>query len=212
MEKSMMNNSKEYYDKTEGSIPHKNIRYFVNKISSKPGNAIELGCGVGIDSIYLIKNDWNVLATDVEDTKERISGKLNKNELKRFRFKKQSFEEIELEKNDLILANNCLSFCDKNKFDELWRKIENSIVTGGYFVGNFFGVNDDFNINRSNITEKMKKRLKGKENMKFFTKEEVERLFEKFKIIEFKEIEKEGTTGMGTVKYWHIFWVIAKKV
>lgn len=39
----------------------------------KPKNAVDLGCGAGRDTIYLIKNGWNVLAIDRENTKEIIS-------------------------------------------------------------------------------------------------------------------------------------------
>ena len=35
--------------------------------------------------------------------------------------------------------------------------------------------------------------------------------FEDFKIINFKEIEKDGRPGLGKIKHWHIFLVIAKK-
>ena len=47
--------------------------------------------------------------------------------------------------------------------------------------------------------------------MVFLTKQQVLELFKEFEIISFKEIEKEGTTGLGKVKYWHIFDIIAKK-
>ena len=47
--------------------------------------------------------------------------------------------------------------------------------------------------------------------MTFLKKEQVIELFEYYKIIEFKEIEKDGITGMGKLKHWHIFNVIAEK-
>ena len=36
--------------------------------------------------------------------------------------------------------------------------------------------------------------------------------FKNFDIIEFKEIEKDAITGLGKMKHWHIFNVIAKKL
>ena len=47
--------------------------------------------------------------------------------------------------------------------------------------------------------------------MTFLTKEQVIELFKNFDIIEFKEIEKDAFTGLGKMKHWHIFDVIAKK-
>ena len=47
--------------------------------------------------------------------------------------------------------------------------------------------------------------------MTFLTKEECLNLFNEFEIISFKEIEKDGLTGLGKIKHWHIFDIIAKK-
>ena len=52
-----------------------------------------------------------------------------------------------------------------------------------------------------------------KEEMLFLSKEQVLELFKnKFDIIEFKEIEKDGKTGLEKIKHWHIYNVIAKKL
>lgn len=50
-----------------------------------------------------------------------------------------------------------------------------------------------------------------KNDMTFLSKEDVLRLFNDFEIISFKEIEKDMKTGLGKMKHWHIFDVIAKK-
>ena len=48
--------------------------------------------------------------------------------------------------------------------------------------------------------------------MVFLSKEQVLELFKNsFEIIEFNEVEKDGKTGLGKMKHWHIFDVIAKK-
>ena len=48
--------------------------------------------------------------------------------------------------------------------------------------------------------------------MTFLSREQVLSLFEKaFDIIVFKEFEKNGKTGLGKMKHWHIYNVIAKK-
>lgn len=49
--------------------------------------------------------------------------------------------------------------------------------------------------------------------MVFLSKEQVLELFKNtFEIIEFSEIEKDGKTGLGKMKHWHIYTVIAKKI
>lgn len=71
-------------------------------------------------------------------------------------------------------------------------------LMNGYFVGNFFGLNDSW--------------AKIKEQMVFLSKEQVLDLFkDSFEILEINEIEKDGKTGLGKIKHWHIFNVIAQK-
>ncbi len=190
-----MRSIEKYYDNTKNAEPNYIVKEFI-KLNVRPGNAVELGCGAGRDTVYLIKNGWNVLAIDKENVKSRIVEKLSKDELKKFKFSKQKFECIELEKNDLIVSNFSLSFCNKNDFEKLWNKIRNSILNDGYFVGNFFGNNDEW----KNI----------KEEMTFLTKRQTIQLFKDFEIIKFKEVEKDGLTGSGKIKHLHIFNVIAK--
>lgn len=191
-----MNGIEKYYNNTTNAHPNYIIKRFI-ELNTKPKNAIELGCGAGRDTVYLIKNGWNVLAIDKEDVESRIAEKLNNDELNKFRFSKQRFEDLKLEINHLLVANFSLPFCDKAEFKKLWKKIDESICKDGYFVGNFFGINDEWR--------------KTKDRMTFLTKEQVMGLFENYKILEFKEIEEDGHTGLGRMKHWHIFNVIAKK-
>lgn len=191
-----MKNIEKYYNNTKNAKPNYTVKKFI-ELNVKPGNAIELGCGAGRDTVYLIKNNWYVLAIDRENVKSRIAEKLSIEELKQFKFLKQEFECIELEKNNLVVANFSLPFCNKNNFKELWNKINKSIVNKGYFVGNFFGDNDEWK--------------STKDEMTFLTKDQTIQLFEDFEIVEFKEVEKDDVTGLGKMKHWHIFNVIAKK-
>ena len=192
-----MPNIEKYYNNTESTTPKANVKYFIEKIQQPPGKAIELGCGAGNETVYLIKNNWQVLAIDREDVEQRIEKRLNANERENFKFKKENFENIKLEKTNAIIANNSLPFCQKTKLQELWNKIKESILEGGYFVGNFFGINDSW------------KPLKTE--MVFLTKEQVINLFTDFEIIKFEEIEKDAVTGLGKMKHWHIFEITAKK-
>lgn len=191
-----MNNAFKYFDKTKNNMPRTNIRKFVD-MKIKPGICIDLGCGAGNDTIFLIKNGWKVIAIDKENTENIIRNNLNNEEQNSLEFEKQDFENITLKPCDLLVANLSLSFCNKKYFSELWNKIVNSISKDGYFVGNFFGINDTW-ANRPYMT--------------FLSKEDVLDLFLAFEIIDFKEIERNGKTALGKTKHWHIFNVIAKKI
>jgi methyltransferase type 12 len=196
LRKKTNKNIEKYYDNTENEMPNYTVKKFI-ELNVEPGNAVELGCGAGRDTVYLIRNGWNVLAIDREDVETRIVSKLLVEELEQFEFFKQRFEDIELENSNLVVANFSLPFCNKNDFKKLWAKINHSILKDGYFVGNFLGDKDEWKI--------------AKEKMTFLTKDQVMELFRDFEIVEFKEVEKDGLTGLGKMKHWHIFNVIAKK-
>ena len=191
-----MKNAFSYYEKTKNSNIPENLRMFMN-MKVEPGICIDLGCGAGRDSKFLIKNGWKVIAIDKEDTEKMIRSSLQEEEQNYLEFIKQDFENnIILQSCNLLVANSSLSFCNRKNFDDLWNKIVNSISKDGYFVGNFFGINDSW---------------ANGPNMVFFTKEEVIKLFSSFEIINFKEVAKNGKTALGVEKHWHVFNVIAKK-
>lgn len=187
----------EYYNKTKNGEPSKNLQYLISKEKIKHGKAIDLGCGMGNDTIFLLKNNWEVISIDKENVEKDILERLDDEEIKRFKFERQKFEKIKLEKCNLIVANKSLSFCYKNCFDELWNKIIDSILPGGYFVGNFFGDKDDW-----------KDTMKDKT---FLSEEEVRNLFEYFEKSKIKASEIDGITAKGDKHHWHIINVIAKK-
>lgn len=133
-----MKNIQKYYENTENSPVNKNVKKFIN-MEIPAGKAVELGCGAGRDTVYLIQNNWNVLAIDREDVADRIKNRLGEQErLNKFRFQKQNFENIVLEENDLLVANYCLPFCNKDNFQELWEKIKKSISINRIFCREFF--------------------------------------------------------------------------
>lgn len=134
-----MRNIEIYYENTKNALPHDNVKKVI-EIENKKGNAIDLGCGAGRDTIFLIKNNWNVIAIDIEDTCSIIESRLNKEELKRFQFICQDFLNIQLDKNDLIVSNFSLPFCNKKYFNEFWNKIVNSINTGRIFCWKFLWI------------------------------------------------------------------------
>lgn len=181
---------------TDNKPPRKNIIHFISKYSII-GNAIDLGCGSGNDTIFLIKNNWNVLAIDSSDVEKRIRSKLSDREQEKLKFEVQRFERLKLSKCDLLISNNSLPFCDKNYFHQMWAEICLNIKNDGYFVGNFFGINDEWNTKNNKIT--------------FFSKDEVIKLFCDFEILKIQEIEKDRPTAEGKMKHWHTFEIIAKK-
>ena len=132
-----MKNIKKYYESTKNLEPHFIVKKFIN-MNIKPENAIDLGCGSGNESVYLIKNGWRVLAIDKENTIEYIINRLNENEREKLTFSVQNFENIMLEENKLLVANFSIPFCNRDNFKEFWSKIKNSILPERLFCRKFF--------------------------------------------------------------------------
>ena len=192
-----MSKISKYYNVTEKDEPRKNVKYFVENIKVNPTKVIDLGCGQGNDTVFLIKSGWRVLGIDRENVEERIRKRLSEDKQDSFYFELQDFEKLILTKTDLIVANFSLSFCNNKKFKNTWNIIEESILPGGYFVGNFLGNKDSW--------------TKTKHKMTFLNIKEIKRMFENFRIIKFDEIENDKATALGSEKHWHFFNIIAKK-
>ncbi len=194
-----MENWNEYYKNTISKSPSKILaKYFdLGLDSNSKGNkiAIDLGCGVGNDTIYLLKKNYKVIAVDKEVSvidfiKSRIS------DTSKLDFIIDSFENVKLNKANLIISNLSIYFCKPKYFNRLCNEITNNIVEGGYFVGNFLGKEDDWSIDT---------------NRTFINKEQLDIIFKNFEIVFFKEKKFNRQTVKGKMKFWHIFQIIARK-
>ena len=165
----------EFYQKTELENPSIILKkFFEMKLDNTTlKRAIDLGCGSGNDTIYLLKKNYFVTAVDKEKDviniiKNRISDTSN------LKFIIEKFENIRLEKNqaDLVVSNLSIHFCDPKCFENFSNEFTNAISSNGYFVGNFLGKEDEWSkdTNRTFVNEK-----------------EIKDIFKDFKIIYFNE-------------------------
>lgn len=191
-----MKNADLYFKNTKDAIPHNEVKKFIEN-NNKTGVAIDLGCGAGRDTIFLLKNGWNVTAIDVETTENYIKNSLSKEEITRLTFINENFSKAEFPKSDLVIAYNSLPFVKKENFTKIWDKVENCINSGGFFIGTFWGVNDSWNT--------------PQDFRRFMTKDEVINLFEKFDIVKLEESEKDGISANKKPKHWHTFEIVAKR-
>lgn len=159
----------------------------------RPGFAVELGCGDGTDSRFLLTAGWQVLAIDAEPGAIDRVGRLAAG-LGGLTTRLARFEEIDgLPPADLIVAAYTLPFCPPDAFDRLWSHVRTSLSGGGRFSGNFFGPRDTWF---------------GSPGMSFHDRGDLERLFAGFDIEVFDEADEEGLTAAGHSKHWHVFSVM----
>ena len=187
-----MKDWKDYQTKTYGKTICKLLLYFLNNY--KVNNCIDLGCGSGNETVYMIKRGIKVLAIDKQLNKEFILSRLEEKEKNSVSFLESNFENIELPKTDCVTAFFSIPFCNPKDFNNLWNKIYEALNENGYFVGQLFGDRDDWRDNP---------------NINTYTIEEVKEYLKKYEILELKEIEKIRQSDN---KKWHFYNIIAKKI
>ncbi len=180
-----------YQNETYGDNVCKLLIEFLDNY--KIDNAIDLGCGSGNETVYMIKNGIKVLAIDRQLNQDFILNRLSDNEKKMISFKESSFEDVELPKTKLLTAFFSIPFCNPNNFDELWTKIYNSIEDNGYFVGQLFGDRDAWNV---------------VESINTFSIDKVKEYLKNYNIIKLEEIEYVRESDN---KKWHFYDIIAQK-
>lgn len=180
-----------YQNETYGDDVCKLLIEFLDNY--KVDNAIDLGCGSGNETVYMIKNGIKVLAIDRQLNQDFILNRLSDNEKKMISFKESSFEDVELPKTKLLTSFFSIPFCNPNNFDELWTKIYNSIEDNGYFVGQLFGDRDAWNV---------------VESINTFSIDKVKEYLKNYNIIKLEEIEYVRKSDN---KKWHFYDIIAQK-
>jgi tellurite methyltransferase len=158
--------------------------------------ALDLGCGAGRNTRYLLSRGWHVTAVDAEPAAIAAVSEIKNENLQ---VVQSTFEEFEFgeARFDLVCAQFTLPFTPRDKFPTVWGRLKRSIKPGGYFEGQFFGTHDEWNTPGRPMT--------------FVTREEVDRLLDGLTVVEITEEDKEGGMATGAMKHWHVFHVIAKK-
>jgi len=164
------------------------INFLKDKIIN---NAVDLGCGSGNETVYMLNKSIKVLAIDKELNKENILKRVDVSFQKNVSFLQGDFNDVSLPKSDLVISFFSLPFYDPSKFVDLWHKIYNSLNKNGYLICQLFG-KEDFRNKNSKIST--------------FTKNEIGKLLSIYDIIKFEEVKtiKEN-------KKWHYYNIIVQK-
>lgn len=192
----------EYYSLTYMRKPSNLLIEALKRYDHK-GIAIDLGCGAGNETVYLLQNGWNVTSIDADPLafnwlKQKIHSSYTNNiNVLISPFELLAWEDIV--PSDFILAINTLPFINQENFLLVWQKIVANIKQGGRFCGTFFG---------PRYKAAFKEEIL---NMTFLSKSQVLNLFDDFDIEYFEVIDKNSISADGAKTYKHQFQVIAKK-
>lgn len=186
----------EFYNKTMDKPPSAPLRrFFVNNYNENfQGNtAIDLGCGAGRDTEFLISKGFNVIAIDKDEQVKEFLNNRNFNPEK-LKIIIDDFSKINLPKADLINANFCIHYVKENFDLFMENTLKNVINPRGVFIGNFLGKEDDWIETNTTVD-----------------KEVLINYFKDFKIMYFSEEKYYQDTTTIKNKFWHVYTIIAQK-
>ena len=187
---------KEFYKKTMKKNPSLALRrFFLNNYNEnfKGNTALDLGCGAGNDTEFLISKGFKVTAIDNNEQVKSIleTRNLNSEDLNIII---DDFSKIDLPKADLVNSHFSMHYVKEN-FDGFMKNLlQNVINPKGVFIGNFLGKEDDWK--ESNTTVEKEKLLE---------------YFKDFNIFYFSEEKYYQDATSKKNKFWHVYTVIAQK-
>ena len=117
----------DYYRENEDREPRAFLLEVLGSFE-RAGEAVDLGCGAGIDTLAMLERDWQVFATDAEEeaiqrTRNRVPPELQP----RLRTLVTPMEDVELPAADLVWASFSLFFCDPARFPDVWARIGRAV-------------------------------------------------------------------------------------
>lgn len=198
----MSNKWTSYYDAIKGSNPpRRTLVVALQSWHEKPGIALDLGCGSGRDTLYLLSQGWRVYAIDAElEALSRVEQNVPETERNRVTPMLMQFEKPSLPPADLVNSSYAMPFCSPKAFSAFWDSVSASLWEGGILAGQLFGDRDQWASWPPN-----------RERISFHARPEVERLLSGWEIIELGEAEFDGTTATGEPKHWHVYDIVARK-
>lgn len=176
-----------------GEKVNKNIEHFI-KILPKSGKVLDLGCGMGANGDFFVKNGFKVTCVEKDDVAidniKKKFPKINviKSDILNFSFPAEEY--------DLVLVLNVLHFFNLEQIKQIISNTVKSLKKDGLVYLHIFSVNDPSYKKMSELglgTEEENTFLKKKANsfIHFFEKEELKNLFSDNKILEIDEFLKQ---------------------
>lgn len=159
--------------------------------------AIDIGCGSGAETLWLLHQGYSVLAIDSSPSAiGQLRSTVPPDSAMRLETAVSPAQDVDLPPADFVWAGFSLPFVIPGDFDKLWVKIVACLKPGAYFAGDFFGKRHAWSAapTISSCTSRSVKLLCRPLQIEFFVSEEGRRM-----------------TAMSGVTHWHSFSVIARK-
>lgn len=193
---------KDYYNAVQGRGPRALFLEMLSLFKAQGvepagAQAIDLGCGDGVETALLLKEGWRVLATDQQpEAMAYVRKRVPPEHLARLQTLVAPFHETALPPAFLVFAGYSLPFCPPEHFSAVWTRIVEAIVPGGYVVGHLFGDRDGW---------------AGAPDMCFHTRGEAQALLADFELKTFRELDEMRPSALEEPKRWHVYEFMARK-
>jgi len=186
----------QFYEQQGGRSVRPTFASALGAWTGEPGDAIDLGCGDGVEARHLATRGWRVLAIDSDPgVEERVVVGLTPEQASLLDVRSAPFESLgDLPPADLVYAGFALPFCDADRFPYVWADIRDALRPGALFAGEFFGPHDDWF---------------GRPGMNFHDRAGVTGMLAGMDVLQLVEDDRRGMSFEGP-KHWHVFHVIAR--
>ena len=188
-----------YYQASEQRGQSPLLSRALSLISANEGarQAVDLGCGAGMETRQLLAAGWDVLAIDREAGAIARTSALSQGVSGgRLATLACDFEQLtQLPASRLIHAGLALPFCRPEYFETLWRLVTAALEPGGVFVGHLFGERHGW---------------AALAHMTFQTEAQARLLCGNLELHLLREFEQPGASLQGDIA-WHRFDIIASK-
>jgi SAM-dependent methyltransferase len=187
----------EYYDAQEiDREPRELLVQVLDAFGPGAHEAVELGCGQGIDTLEMLRRGWSVLAVDAEpEGIRRLLARVPDDLRPRLVTRVARMEDVDVPPVDLVWASFSLFFCPPERFDELWARIRAAIRPGGRVAGHLLGDRDTW---------------APDDDITAHTRDAALQRLDGLEVERFDEEDEDGEACSGP-KHWHVFHFAARR-